>query len=153
MRRLSETLFTTSWCVIVRRVNFSVIHGINYIIYLCKRTVNISNLNPRKAIGYNFIIGGDGKIYEGRGFKVPQTAGKEKTTEYKENKACDEKTIAFAVAGTYGSKPPTSSVKKAINGYGPNHANFQHQRLALRDLSWSDPSSIDLYNLLKSILE
>lgn len=31
-----------------------------------------------KAIGYNFIVGKDGKIYEGRGFRKPQTAGEGK---------------------------------------------------------------------------
>ena len=32
-------------------------------------------MKAKKAIGYNFIVGKDGKIYEGRGFRQPQTAG------------------------------------------------------------------------------
>lgn len=97
-------------------------------------------------IAYNFLIGGDGAIYEGRGWNVRGSH----TLKY------NTQSIGVAFIGTFHKQEPTESqiqAAKALIGYGLQHKKIPKDYILLGHRQCSEKSDSPgekLYNIIKT---
>lgn len=100
--------------------------------------------NGWSDIGYNFIIGGDGAVYEGRGW----------TLEGAHTLAWNNVSIGIAFIGTYNNEIPSSSMLSAFQllvekGVELGHVTKDYKVMGARQFSGTESPGKTFYELLK----
>ncbi|XP_069674053.1 peptidoglycan-recognition protein SD-like isoform X2 [Periplaneta americana] len=96
-------------------------------------------------IAFNFMVGGDGKVYEGRGWSVQG--------EFAEH--FDDKSLGIALIGTFDeTAPPDIQLNEAkeliIKSFKSGKLSSHYTLLGNRQVSETDKSSQELYDIIRS---
>ncbi|XP_013792255.1 peptidoglycan-recognition protein SC2-like [Limulus polyphemus] len=110
------------------------------------RNIQMYHMNTKKwsDIGYNFLIGGDGKVYEGRGWK----------TRGAHSPGYNSKSLGISFIGNYQEETPSSGMLQAAKtlaecGVSKGYITSSHTVHGHRDAKCTDCPGNKLYDVIK----